>query len=82
MSEIFNNTSTLTEEKDEHHNILLEGSISKAIFIVAAPTMMQMFLETSYHLIDAIWIGMLGSVALAATASSSFILWLIFLLVL
>lgn len=78
MSENFKNTSILTEEKKDIENNLLEGSISKAIFIVAGPTMIHMFLETSYHLIDAIWIGMLGSVALAATAASSFILWLVF----
>lgn len=59
-------------------NTLEQQSITKTIYIVAAPTMIQMFLESSYHLIDAIWIGMLGSVALAAVASSSFILWLVF----
>lgn len=63
--------------KIEVKNNLLEGSISKTIYIVAAPTMIHMFLETAYHFIDAIWIGMIGSVALAAAACSSFILWLI-----
>ena len=52
--------------------------INKAIILVAGPTMIQMFLETSYHIINAIWIGMLGSIALAASASSSFFLWMIF----
>src|SRR5688500_13116501 len=59
-------------------NKLTEASISSAIYIVAAPTMLHMFLETAYHLIDAVWIGMLGSVALAAVASASFYLWMIF----
>ncbi len=59
-------------------NKLLEENVAKTVYIVAAPTMIHMFLETSYHIIDAIWIGMLGSVALAAVASASFLLWLIF----
>lgn len=59
-------------------NTTEQESITKTIYRVATPTMIQMFLESSYHLIDAIWIGMLGSIALAAVASSSFILWMIF----
>jgi putative MATE family efflux protein len=81
MSEnnIKQNTSTLNiEEQNIYTNNILEGSIPKTIYIVAAPTMIHMFLETSYHLIDTIWIGMLGSIALASVAASSFILWLIF----
>ena len=56
---------------------LLQGSILKTIYVVAAPTMLHMLLETSYQIIDAIWIGMLGPLALAAVASSSFLVWLI-----
>lgn len=59
-------------------NNLLEGSIAKTIYTVAAPTMIHMFIQTSYHIIDAIWIGMLGSTALAAVSSSSFFIWFIF----
>ncbi len=59
-------------------NNLLEGSISKTIYLVAAPTMITMFMQTAYNLIDAIWIGKLGFVALAAVAAANFFLWLIF----
>lgn len=68
----------LEDKENSIQNRILEGSIPKTIYLVAAPTMIHMFLETSYHFIDAIWIGMLGSVALAAVASASFVLWLIF----
>jgi putative MATE family efflux protein len=66
------------EPETKQPNNLLEGSIAKTIYLVAAPTMIQMFLETSYHIIDAFWIGMIGPVALAAVASASFLLWMIF----
>lgn len=59
-------------------NTLLDESVSKTIYIVAAPTMLHMLLETSYHLIDAFWLGMLGANALAAVASASFLLWMVF----
>jgi putative MATE family efflux protein len=71
--------SNLKEENElADSNFLLEGNIARTIYLVAAPTMIQMFLETFYHIIDAFWIGLLGPVALAAVASSSFLLWLIF----
>lgn len=62
----------------KEQNSLLEGSIAKTIYTVAAPTMIHMMIQTSYHIIDAIWIGKLGSIPLAAIASSSFFIWFIF----
>ncbi len=74
-----NNTINFPQESlDKKDNSILEGNIAKTIYKVASPTMIGMFLETSYHFVDAIWIGMLGSVSLASIASSSFLLWLIF----
>lgn len=78
MSENSNLINPQSEFLIKKENTILEGNIAKTIYIVAAPTMINMFLETAYHFIDAIWIGMLGSVALAAVAASSFLLWLIF----
>lgn len=53
-------------------------SIFKTVYNVAFPTMIQMFLGTSYHLINTMWVGILGSLSLAGVASSSFIVWMIF----
>lgn len=55
-----------------------EKSIAKTIYIVAMPTMIQMLLESSYNIVSAIWIGKLGSIALAGLASASFIVWMLF----
>jgi len=54
-----------------------EKSIAKTIYIVALPTMIQMFLESSYNIVSTVWIGKLGSVALAGIAAASFIVWII-----
>lgn len=65
------------EDKKQAIN-LLEDSIPKVIYVVAAPTMLHMLLETSYHLVNTVWIGKLGASALAAVGASSFLLWLVF----
>lgn len=71
-----NSTLALEDKKSDIN--LLEDSIPKVIYLVAAPTMLHMFLETSYHLVNTVWIGKLGSTALAAVGASSFLLWLVF----
>jgi putative MATE family efflux protein len=55
-----------------------EDSIFKTVYNVAFPTMIQMLLGTSYHLINTMWVGILGSFSLAGVASSSFLIWMIF----
>ena len=37
-----------------------------------------MILGTSYHIVNMIWVGLLGSFTLAGVASSSFLIWMIF----
>ena len=57
---------------------LIKTSIHKAIFELSIPGMVSSVLETLYQLIDAFWVGKLGSEALAAIGGSAFILWAIF----
>lgn len=57
---------------------MISKEIKQTIYKVAAPTMIHMFLESSYHIIDSFWIGILGSVALASATASSFYVWMIF----
>lgn len=57
---------------------MISKEIKQTIYKVATPTMIHMFLESSYHIIDSFWIGMLGSVALASATASSFFVWMIF----
>jgi len=45
-----------------------EGSVSRKLLVFAAPIMAGMLLHTAYNIIDAIFIGMLGAVELAAVS--------------
>ncbi|GIW22202.1 MAG: MATE family efflux transporter [Candidatus Sericytochromatia bacterium] len=58
-----------------------KDSIFRAVYNIAFPTMIQMLLGTSYHIINTIWVGLLGSFSLAGVTSSSFIIWMIFSIV-
>ncbi len=49
---------------------LTEGSISKALITLAIPIIFTNLLQTAYQLIDAFWIGRLGSNAVAAVSIS------------
>ncbi len=49
-------------------NNLTEGSIFKTLIFLALPIMLGMLLQTAFNVIDTIFIGMLGTEALAAVA--------------
>ncbi len=53
-------------------NDLTKGSISKLILALALPIMGSSFLQMTYGLIDMIWIGRIGSSAVAAIGTASF----------
>ena len=51
---------------------LTEGSIIKVIIALALPIMGSSFLQLTYNLIDMLWVGHLGSNAVASIGSSGF----------
>lgn len=54
---------------------LLTGSIAGAMTKLALPIMMTSFLQMAYNLIDMIWIGRVGSDAVAAVGVGSMFVW-------
>lgn len=55
---------------------LTQGSILKGLIMMALPIMGTSFLQMAYNLTDMIWIGRLGSRAVAAVGTAGFFTWL------
>jgi len=66
----------------KEERIFTEGSILKAIWRLGWPAMTSMFFETFLSITDAIWVGRLGAVEMAAVTSSMFPVWTFFSLLL
>lgn len=60
----------------EKHIDLTTGSIVDKLIKLAIPIMGVSFIQTAYNLIDMIWIGKLGSNAVAAVGTAGFFTWL------
>ncbi len=52
--------------KKANHDLILNGSIVKAILSLTIPMIMNSFLQTMYNLTDTFWLGKLGTHELAA----------------
>jgi len=57
---------------------LVHKNLHKVILRLSVPGMISSVLQTLYQLIDAYWVGKIGSSALAAIGGSSFILWAVY----
>ena len=55
---------------------LLEGSILGKLSVLALPIMMTAFVQMAYNLVDMVWIGQLGSNAVAAVRPAGTYLWI------
>lgn len=55
---------------------LLNGHIKKSLIKLSTPLTLTAFVQMTYNLVDTIWIGRLGTDAVAAVGVSSFIIWL------
>lgn len=58
-----------------NRNNLLEGDILKKLVWLALPIMGTSFLQMAYNLVDMLWIGRLGSGAVAAVGTAGFYSW-------
>lgn len=56
---------------------LLEGSILGKLSVLALPIMMTAFVQMAYNLVDMVWIGQLGSNAVAAVGAAGTYLWIV-----
>jgi putative MATE family efflux protein len=52
--------------KGENRDLILNGSLPKAILSVAVPVVVNSFLQTMYNLTDTYWLGRIGTEQLAA----------------
>ena len=55
---------------------LTEGSITKTLFKLALPIMGTSFVQMAYNLIDMLWVGRIGTGAVAAVGTAGFFTWL------
>lgn len=59
----------------KNSELILDGSVSKAVIFLAIPAIGNFFLETLFHLVDIFWIGKLGEKAIASIAAWAFVSW-------
>lgn len=57
-------------------NNLTEGNILKALFKLAIPIMGTSFVQMAYNMTDLIWVGRMGSRAVASVGTAGFYTWL------
>ncbi|HAX73464.1 MAG TPA: MATE family efflux transporter [Firmicutes bacterium] len=55
---------------------LASGNIFKTLLVLSLPILGTSFIETAYSLVDMIWIGRVGSSAVAAVGTAGFFTWL------
>ncbi len=55
---------------------LTEGNITEKLVKLALPIMGTSFIQMAYNMIDMIWVGKIGSEAVAAVGTAGFFPWL------
>ncbi len=67
----------MAEKAEKLSNSLLEGSITKNLFSMAAPTMLGLMFQMLYDLVDLIWIGRISYKAVAGVTIFSTMFWIV-----
>lgn len=57
-------------------NNLTQGTILRALWIMALPLISSSFVQMAYNMTDILWLGNLGSEAVAAVGAAGFFMWL------
>lgn len=68
MEEKYKNVATIRD--------LTEGGIFRQLFTLALPLLAISFIQMAYNLVDLLWIGRLGSEAVAAVGSVGMLMWM------
>lgn len=58
------------DSQSQKQKLFLEGSIAKALFVLALPIVLTNLLQSAYQLIDSFWVGRLGAESVAAVSVS------------
>ena len=59
-----------------HRDLIVEGSIDRAILHLGAPAAMAALLQAGFLVVDTFWLGRVGAVAIAAVSTAGFVMWL------
>jgi putative MATE family efflux protein len=59
-----------------HRDVVVAGSLDRAIFHLGAPAAMAALLQATFLIVDTFWIGRVGAVALAAVSTAGFLMWM------
>lgn len=57
---------------------LTQGNIFKTITMLSLPIMAQSFIQMAYNMTDMLWIGRVGSGAVASVGTAGFLIWFSF----
>jgi len=60
----------------KHRQLLVSGSIDRAILHLGAPAALSALLQAGFLVVDTFWLGRVGPVALAAASTAGFVMWL------
>lgn len=75
LSHLFNKLNNKSEHKQAIRN-LTSGGIFRQLIKLAVPLMAVSFIQMTYTLVDIIWIGRLGSKAVAAVGTVGLLMWM------
>src|SRR5215470_18874982 len=55
-----------------------EGSLSRGIALLAIPTILELFMESLFGVVDAFWIASLGADSMSAAGLTEALIWVVF----
>src|SRR5258707_15329951 len=70
--------ASLVEAVRGSHQDYTSGSLNRAILLLAVPMVLEMVLESLFAVVDVVWVGRLGSNAVATVGLSESMLSLVF----
>src|SRR5690242_6652248 len=69
---------TIAQALKGTHQDFTQGSISRAVFLLAIPMVLEMFMESLFALVDTLWVSRLGANAIATVGLTESMLALVF----
>lgn len=66
----------MTKKEMKKQDSLIQGSIFKALFRLAIPIIATSFVQMAYNMTDMIWVGRVGTRAVAAVGTAGFYSWM------